>query len=188
MKKVFNAGRLLLQFFPLTVFLQSAFLLGSAQKPDWLQGFMWGGCAAVLQLALSGFFARGYPLNRLILGVNFYLILGGAAVLANLGALLTVLNLLKESGVLLCVLFAGIATTVATRAGFVGGAESARRRDIIFYSVWLLVLACAGVAASFWFRGDMLFSAGIPLTVLSVATRVFKWKLGRVANPVARAF
>lgn len=177
MKKWFAAGRVLLQFFPLTVFLQSAWLLGPPQAPDWLAGFAWGGAAALAQLALFGLLSPGDPLNRLILGVNSYLILGGAAVLFRQFALLNIMRLLMESGVLLCVLLVGILSTIASRAGFVGYRDSAQSRKIRVYSLWLIVLACAGLAASFFFRGQMLYSAVIPLTVLSVATRVFRGRL-----------
>ena len=99
MKVIFNVGSFLLQFFPLTVFLKVAFLNGKPQAADWLNAFIWGGSAAILQLALSIFFSRGHTLNRIILGVNWYLIIGGFAVIANQLAFLEVLNNLKESGI-----------------------------------------------------------------------------------------
>lgn len=99
MKVIFSVGSFLLQFFPLTVFLKVAFLNGKPQAADWLNAFIWGGSAAILQLALSIFFSRGHPLNRIILGVNWYLIIGGFVVIANQLAFLEALNNLKESGI-----------------------------------------------------------------------------------------
>ena len=159
MKVIFNVGSFLLQFFPLTVFLKVAFLNGKPQAADWLNAFIWGGSAAILQLALSIFFSRGHTLNRIILGVNWYLIIGGFAVIANQLAFLEVLNNLKESGIFLYLLMVGIYTTFASKAGFVGAVEISIQRNIRNYSIWLIILTCAAVAASFWFRGQMIISA-----------------------------
>jgi hypothetical protein len=179
MNGVFNTGRVLLQFLPLTVFLNVAFQNGAPQTADWLNAFMWGGVAAVLQLVLTYFLLQGLPFNRLILGVNFYLILGGAAVLTNQIALLKILGNLKESGIFLCVLIIGICTTVVSKAGFIGVMDISSPSRLQQYSVWLLLLTFAAVAASFWFRGKPIFSAAIPLIVLSVASRLFKIRLQR---------
>lgn len=185
MKVIFNVGSFLLQFFPLTVFLKVAFLNGKPQAADWLNAFIWGGSAAILQLALSIFFSRGHTLNRIILGVNWYLIIGGFAVIANQLAFLEVLNNLKESGIFLCLLMVGIYITFASKAGFVGAVEISMQRNIRNYSIWLIILTCAAVAASFWFRGQMIISAAVPLIVLSVATRLFKRRLQRGRDELA---
>jgi hypothetical protein len=179
MKVIFSVGSFLLQFFPLTVFLKVAFLNGKPQAADWLNSFIWGGSAAILQLALSLFFSRGHPLNRIILGVTWYLIIGGFAVIANQLAFLEILNNLKESGIFLCLLMVGIYTTLASKAGFVGAVEMSMQRNIRNYSIWLIILTCAAVAVSFWFRGQMIISAAVPLIFLSVATRLFKRRLQR---------
>ena len=185
MKVIFSVGKFLLQFFPLTVFLKVAFLNGKPQAADWLNAFIWGGSAAILQLALSILLSRGKPLNRMILGVNWYLIIGGIAVAANQVALLELLNNLKESGIFLCLLIVGICTTVGSKAGFVGAVETSVRRDIRNYSIWLIILTCVAVAASFWFRGQMLVSAAVPLIFLSVAIRLFKRRLQRGQDEIA---
>jgi hypothetical protein len=179
MKGILNVGRFLLQFFPLTVFLKVALLNGAPQAADWLNAFIWGGSAAIFQLALSRFFSRGHPLNRMILGVNLYLIIGGVAVLTNHITLLETLNILKESGIFLCMLIVGVSATAASKSGFVGAVETSMQRDIRHYSMWLIILTCVAVAVSFWFRGQMIISAAIPLIVLSVATRIFKRRLQR---------
>lgn len=179
MKAIFSLGRFTLQFIALTVFLQIAFLNGKPQAADWLNAFIWGGSAAVLQLTLSISFSRGHPLNRIILGVNWYLIIGAVAVFTNQIALLEVLNNLKESGIFLCLLIVGVATTFASKAGFVGAVETSMGRYIRIYSIWLIILTCAAAAASFWFRGQLIASAAAPLIFLSVSTRLFKRRLKR---------
>jgi hypothetical protein len=59
MKGIFGVGMFLLQFFPLTIFLKVGFQNGTPQAADWLNAFVWGGSAAILQLALSRFLSRG---------------------------------------------------------------------------------------------------------------------------------
>jgi hypothetical protein len=179
MKTIFNVGRFLLQFVSLGVFLRVAFHNGSPQPSDWLNAFLFGGAAAVFQTMLLIFFSHGYPLNRIILGVNLYLIVGGAAVLTGQMALLETFNSLKESGIFLCMLVIGVVTTTASKAGFVGAAGIFKPRDIRYYSIWLLFFVFVAVVASFWFRGQMMISAAIPLIALSVATRFFKVLLKR---------
>ena len=79
----------------------------------------------------------------------------------------------------------GIYTTFASKAGFVGAVEISMQRNIRNYSIWLIILTCAAVAASFWFRGQMIISAAVPLIVLSVATRLFKRRLQRGRDELA---
>jgi len=183
LENLINLARVLLQFFPLTVFLRVALLHGAPQTEDWLLAFAWGGGVAVVQLVLFVVFARARPMNRLMLGVNVYLILGGAAVLSNQIGLLQALRDLQESGIFLCLLLVGMGTTLASPAGFVGAPDVSGQRDVQVYSLILLGLAGAGMLASFVFRGQMVFSAAIPLIVLSLATRVFQRRLAREDAP-----
>jgi len=172
----------LLQFFPLTVFLRVAFFNGAPQASDWLHAFVWGGGAAILQFALFGLFLRARPMNRMMLSVNVYLIFGGSIVLTRQMVLLDAFKQLKESGLFLCLLAVGIATTLGSKSGFVGAHASSRQRDVKVYSLGLILLTCLAVAASFWFRGNMMLSAVIPFIVLSIATRIFKQRLSRAAG------
>lgn len=174
MINVIRVARSLVQFVPLSVFLYVAFLNGTPQAADWLNAFVWGGSAAVLHLALSYFLSRGRPVNRITLGVDFYLILGGMAVVTNQMSLLTILNNLKESGIFLCLLAVGSLTTVVSKFGFVGVVDPVSPTRLTHYSVWMLLLTCAAVVASFWFRGKLVFSAALPLIGLSVANQLLR--------------
>ncbi len=167
----------MLQFFPMSVFLRTALLNGKPQASDWLYAFMWGGSASILHLALLTFFSRDKPLNRIILGVNLYLIIGGIAVVTNQTALLNLLKILKESGIFLCLLVVGVSTTFASKAGFVGVTEPSMSKDIRSYSIWLIILTCAAITASFLFKGQMIVSAAAPLISLSAAVQLFKRRL-----------
>lgn len=161
----------LLQFLPLSGFLLVAFRHGPPGPEDWLVAFMAGGAIAVLQVLLTLAFARGRPLNRMLLGVNAYLAVGGFSALANQLRILQALNDLRESGLFLCILAVGVFTTLGTRAGFVGREDRSGAGRTARYSWGLLAVAAIAMIPSFVLRGQLLYSAVIPLTVLSMLHR-----------------
>ena len=166
-----GVAALLLQFFPLSCFLFAAFRHGDPQPEDWLIAFMVGGVAAVLQVILAMILARSRPLDRLILGVNIYLIVGGLSALTNQLWILQALNELRESGLFLCLLAVGVLTTLGSKAGFVGQADSHGQSRTKRYSLALLLLAIIATIPSFLVRGQLVFSAVIPLTLLTLVNR-----------------
>lgn len=170
----------LLQFFPLSCFLLVAFRHGTPNLEDWLIAFMVGGAIAVLQVALTLVFARGRPLNRMLLGVNAYLTVGGFSALTNQLWILQSLNDLRESGLFLCILAVGVITTFGSRAGFVGQADSADRTKTKRDSLVLLALTIVATIPSFLFRGHLLVSAVVPLTLLTIANRWLRNRAPRV--------
>lgn len=161
----------LLQFLPLSGFLLVAFRHGPPGPEDWLVAFMAGGAIAVLQVLLTLAFARGRPLNRMLLGVNAYLAVGGFSALANQLRILQALNDLRESGLFLCILAVGVFTTLGTRAGFVGREDRSGAGRTARYSWGLLAVTAIATIPSFLLRGQLLYSAVIPLTVLSMLHR-----------------
>jgi len=173
-------ARALLQFFPLTVFLNVAWLHGAPQGADWLRGFVWGGGAAAAQLAVNLRLARGQPLNRLILGANVYLMIGGVAALSRHASLLGLLDVLKETALFLSLLATGLATTGLSRAGLLAmGAESlgVPTRDARVATGTMLTLMLAAVAISLRFQGQLLISAVLPMITLTLAYRWFRARL-----------
>lgn len=170
----------LLQFFPLTLFLRIAFLHGQPQADDWLHAFLAGGVAAILQFLVLLLLRRGRPLNRMMLGINAYLIVGALAVLGNQPALLALLNDLRESGIFLCLLAVGVITTWRSRTGFLGEDHAGPRSRMQVCSFWLLVLTCIATAASFYFRGQLLFSAVLPMIALVLMSKFLKKRLQRI--------
>lgn len=173
------AGASPLQFFPLTIFVYVAFSHGQPQAEDWLNAFLAGGAIAGLQLILANILSRGHPLSRLLLGVNVYLIMGGIAVLTNQLVVLYILNDLRESGIFLTILVVGVLTTLGSKAGFVGEENRLDPPQVKRYSLGLLVLTSIATAASFYFRGYLIFSAVIPLITLTVANKLIKNLLRR---------
>lgn len=161
----------LLQFLPLSGFLLVAFRHGAPGLEDWLIAFMAGGAIAVLQVLLTLAFARGRPLNRMLLGANAYLVVGGFSALTNQLWILQSLNDLRESGLFLCIFAVGVITTFGSRAGFVGQEHGADRSKTRRDSLLLLAMAIAATIPSFLFRGHLVVSAVVPLTLLTIANR-----------------
>ena len=169
----------LVQFFPLSCFLFVAFRQGRPQPEDWLIAFMVGGAIAVLQVALTLAITRGRPLNRMLLGVNTYLAIGGLSALTNQLPVLYALNDLRESGLFLCILAVGVLTTLGSKAGFVGQEDSPGRSRTKRYSLALLALAIIATIPSFFIRGQLILSAVVPLTLLSIVNRWFANRIQR---------
>ncbi|MES2670143.1 MAG: hypothetical protein V4673_06955 [Pseudomonadota bacterium] len=167
----------LLQFFPLSCFLFAAFRHGNPQPEDWLIAFMVGGAAAMLQIVVAMMISHGRPLDRLLLGANAYLVVGGLSALFNQLWILQMLDSLRESGLFLCILAVGVLATFGSKAGFVGQEDSAGQARTKRYSLALLALAVIATLPSFFIRGQLIFSAVIPLTLLTIANR---WLVRRI--------
>lgn len=161
----------LLQFFALSCFLLVAFRHGEPGLEDWLIAFMVGGAVAVLQVAFATMIARGRPLNRLLLGVNAYLAVGGLSASTNQLWILQALNDLRESGLFLCILAVGAVATFGSAAGFVGQVDAADPSRTRRYSFALWALALLVSIPSFAFRGHLSVSAVVPLTALTLVNR-----------------
>jgi hypothetical protein len=158
----------LVQFLPLSLFATYAFWHGQPTNERWVNAFTFGAMAAAIQLLIV--LPQRRPVNRLILGANLYLLVGGAAAIAHQWWLLNFYARLNESGIFLFMLGVGIAATFASPAGFVGVAE-AERRIVRRYSVWLLAATFAAALASIAFQGNRTWSAVVPLIGLAVLQR-----------------
>ncbi|UXI66203.1 hypothetical protein [Tahibacter amnicola] len=166
----------LVQFFPLSLFATYAYWMGEPSPDRWLVAFQLGALAAAAQLAVL--VRRTSPANRLILGANLYLLLGGAAVCFQQWWFLQMLDTLHESAILLCMLGVGVVTTIATPGGFVAVADagpSAIRRA----SLWLLAATVAACGVAFLFRGNRTLAAAVPIIALALAQR---WLSHRVRH------
>jgi hypothetical protein len=155
----------------------AAFWHGEPRFADWLNAFLAGGVIAGLRLGFASALSRGRPQNRLILGVNVYLIIGGVSVFAKQLSVLQVLNDLRESGVFLCILTVGVITALGSKAGFVGEKSRAEQSRAKRYSLWLIGFAFAATAASFYFKGNLMLSAVIPLLALVIVNKILKNRL-----------
>lgn len=168
-----------LQFLPLSVFLNIAFFYGKPNNSQWLKAFEWGAAVAIVQIGICWLLYKGQPLNRLMLAVNGYLITAGFAAFTRHVVLLQTLRSWQESGLFMALLLVGLWTTWATPAGFVGVMQPGRESDIQRCSIVLLSLTIFALLASFYFRGQIIFSAIIPFVVISMAMQLFRRRLSK---------
>lgn len=174
-----RAGRVYLTgyvlFFPLVFFIAYATWSGQPSGERWVSAYKLASVLAAIQFLVAVMLPR--PANRLVLGANLYLLIGGA--LAWAGAdrgLMFFGRVLQESAVMLCIVAVGLLATLSTASGFVGVIHR-DRMAVRSASLLVLVLAVALTAFSFVFRGNRFLAAGLPILVLTLANRWFKRRL-----------
>ena len=174
MNKAISIVTSLLQFLPLTVFTLYSFRTGVPSQERLFNGFMIGAVVAVIQLIWL--MRQQRPANRLILGANLWLIIGGVAASLQLWGVLRIYRELREAGVVACMLGIGIVTTLFSRPGYVGsmnGETSLVRK----YSFLLLFATMPALLCGLYFRGNTLLAAVIPIIVLAVLNRFLNARL-----------
>ena len=165
------------QFLPLALFSTYAVWHGTPTPDRWVVAFQLGAVAALIQLVLV--MRRPHPPNRLILGANFYLLVGGLAAFTQQWWVLRAYGLLMESGIFLFMLAVGAVATVATPTGFVTATDAPAPR-VRTASLVMLAATGAALVASIVFRGDMRWSAWGPVTVLALVERALAQRLREV--------
>ena len=125
-RRFIGAASNLVQFFPLSLFATYAFWRGVPTNQRWLMAFELAALAAVIQLLIL--LPQGRPMNRLILGANVYLLIGGAAALARQWWVLDVYSVLRESAIFLGMLGVGC-RDLSTVGGLRAVADAPRRKS-----------------------------------------------------------
>jgi hypothetical protein len=171
----------LLGFFALAVFAAWAFGRGAPTPERLITAFQWTTGLAVLELALLAL--RRAPVNRLILGANLWLILGGLAAFTQQWWFLRLYERWGEASLFASILVVGLATTVGTASGFVGALGE--RPRVLLASAALL----AGVGAAFWValahQGNTKVAAVLPVMALSWLHRGLRhWARGQQPQPI----
>ena len=164
----------LIQFLPLSSFASFAFWNGVPTNERWIQAFEFGALAGVIQLIIIYF--QPNPVNRLILGANLYLIVGGVAAFLHQWWLFKLYGSLQESAIFIFILGVGLVATFATAAGFLSVKTSAGHK-VKNYSYCLLVATVMALSCSLIFQGDRTWSVIVPIIVLALLQRFFSYKL-----------
>lgn len=175
----------LLQFLPLAIFATYAFWAGGAPTHErWHSAFLIGGPLALVQLAVLVRLRE--PMNRLALGADAYLLAGALAVVVRQWHVLTLYGVLQEAAVFAWMVVIGIATTLGSRAGYVGvlAADRVRLRR---YSLYLLALTLAATGSALVFRGHGTLAVGVPLMALTLARRQLAERLHAGAQDATSA-
>lgn len=152
------------EFLPLTVFLVSRRVMDAGEPLQWQATFHLGGLLGLGLICLC--LAKKMTMNRILLGINLYLISGSLAFVTGQYWLNDLYEQLRASGMLLWVGATGVVTLCFSPAGFIGNAEAF---DVKKRSSRLLLATAAAFALSFFFRGNPLFSEVIPFACLFMA-------------------
>ena len=160
----------LFQFFPLSLFAAYAFWHGMPTNDRWIEAFQISAIAGILQLGIV--LPQRFPVNRLVLAGNIYLILGGLAALTGQWWYLQIYDHLRESAIFLVMLVVGIVATFMTRDGFIAARGSAPKWNR-HYSILLLGATAICFIPAVAFEGDRIWSAVAPIVALAVLQRYF---------------
>jgi hypothetical protein len=161
----------LFQFAPLSLFITLA-KKGGFTNEAWEGAFIAGSLLAFVETLFLLW--KGKPLNRLLLGANIYLIIGGVATALNLLWLLRLYSQLRASAIFIVIFGVGLITTVFTSRGFLG-VPAISKHEVMRLSYILLGFTTICGIVSFWFREDVFLSGTLP-----VVTLIFiKWLLNK---------
>jgi len=160
----------LFQFFPLSLFATYAFWDGLPTNERWIEAFQISAIAGIIQLVIA--LTQRFPLNRLVLAGNIYLILGGLAALTGQWWYLQIYDYLRESAIFLAMLVVGIVATFTTRYGFIA-AQRANLEWTRHYSILLLGATVICFIPALAFEGNRVWSAVVPIIALAVLQRYF---------------
>lgn len=161
------AAEVLLGFLALACFAALAFGRGPVSDEGLLQAFRLTAPLAVLELWVLS--RRAVPINRLILGANLWLAVGGLAAYTHQWWWLRACQQLGEASLFLVMGLVGLVSTMATPAGFVG--ELGPARAVRRASLGLLAGVGLALAAAVIWRGQVGAAAVIPVMALSWGQR-----------------
>jgi hypothetical protein len=150
----------IIEFIPISVF-GLIVRLTSENGVNWKLAFIFGGCFAVIEKAIL--VAKRFPLNRILLGTDVFLIIGGLGYLFNIQLILNVYLFLFQATLFASLLIIGVLTTFITERGFIGVKHHQRNRIIIF-SLYLLGAGVVAFLVSFTFRGNYMLAGVLPFS------------------------
>jgi hypothetical protein len=167
----------LVEFVPIAAF-GVAMRLTSENGPNWKLAFIVGACLALLEKALL--LSKRIFFDRLLLGADAFLIIGGAGFLFNIHFVLHIYGSLLHASLFASLLAVGVLTTFFTRGGFVG-VKHQDRHCVVIYSFYLLGAGAAAFLISFAFRGNDLLAGAMPLTGVAIVSRILVKRLRETA-------
>jgi hypothetical protein len=160
----------LVGFLALAIFASIAFSTANPSDERFLLAFKVGACVAALELGVLAY--RSAPANRLILGANLWLVLGGLAAFTEQWWWLEAYKHVGEASLFVSMLLVGVVSTAFSRAGFV--AVVGHRRGVIVASLGLLAATFAALLVSVHYRGNANLAGVLPVIALSWLNRLLR--------------
>jgi hypothetical protein len=156
-----NKLLLLLQYFPLSVFLSVARIYDFSNQ-GWEAAFAWGGLIAALEFLIL-IPILGNRLGRLIAGANLFLIVGGLGFYFHLSPVQNFLGFLREASLLF---FVAVVCALAILTTQTGAFETKLSDQQKKYSICFLVAVIGAFAWSLSQRGNPLLGGMLPFVFL----------------------
>lgn len=157
------------EFLPLSVFLVYALWNGEPSLDRWRIAFEISAVAALIHLV--AILTQKKPVNRLILAVNFYLMLGGLAVVSKQWWFLEMYNYFRATSILFLMAVIGFITTYFTKTGYIGILDVDKGKTKGF-SLYLLIITIICLVISHSFR-ENTFLAGIVPFIIVVNSQIY---------------
>jgi hypothetical protein len=171
----------ILQLIPFSGF-GLVYRLTQLDKPDWGLAFVVGGCLAVIGTGVP--LLRQVRLNRIFLGVNVFLVIGGMGFLLQIEPVTRLYGTLMQAAIFCSLSLVGIFTTFFTKDGFIG-VNNPNRRLVVLYSLYLLCASAAAFAFSLQFPGEIVLAGALPFSGILILSHLLSRNL-RQPNTDAR--
>lgn len=168
-----GAVEYLLGFLALAVFAYLAFGTGPQTDARFINAFKISAVVAVVELAIL--FSRTVPANRLIIGANLWLVLGGVAAFLEQWSFLRIYQHFGEASLFSSILAVGIVSLVISPAGFIG--QLGERRTVLYRSLILLLAVLVAIAVAMHYRGNVKYAAVFPVIALSWLNRLLRQRI-----------
>jgi len=163
----------IIEFIPISAF-GFVVRLTSENGVNWKLAFIIGACFAVIEKGLL--MVKRFPLDRILLGTDIFLIIGGAGYLFNIQLVLNIYISLFHATLFASLLIIGLLTTFLTERGFIG-TKHHERGLVIIYSLYLLGAGVVVFLVSLAFRGNYFLAGILPFTGIIVINRILAKRL-----------
>jgi hypothetical protein len=160
----------LLGFLALAIFAYLAFATGAPTDERFVSAFKITSVIAAVELAVLG--ARAAPANRLIIGANLWLVLGGAAAFLEQWWLLKIYQRFGEASLFTSILAVGFLSTALSPAGFIG--KVGNKAIVLQRSLMLCLAVLVALAIAIFYQGNVKFAAVFPIIALSWFNRLLR--------------
>lgn len=156
---------------PLSIFVVYTRVIDTAIIENWKYPFLVSGLAGLI--VIISVLRRKITFDRILLGVNLYLISGALAFITHKWWISNLYYQLQASGMILWIIATGIVTVFWNSKGFIG-VDSADMHSIKKYSGYLLLICVFAFVFSFWLRANILLSGLLTFTCLFLIQKSFK--------------
>ncbi|MCK5310665.1 MAG: hypothetical protein KAJ62_01055 [Desulfobacteraceae bacterium] len=167
----------LFEALPFLIFVYYIRYIDIQTVQDWNLPFFISGVAAFIAIIL--FFVHKIIFNRILLGINLYLISGAIAIITHQWWLNKIYGELHASGVLAWVVIVGLVCLLFSPHGFIG-VNSADKHSIKKFSLLLFFVSICAFSISFVLRENRVFSELIPFTLIFFTQYILKNKVTKI--------